>query len=209
MNPQFWWYLARASGLIAWFVLVLALVWGVLLATRVLKPHDKPAWLLDLHRWFGGVALLMVGVHIAALAADSYVEFTIGDLLVPFRAPYRTTAVALGVFSLYLLAVVQISSLALRRIPTRWWRRAHMTSYLLVTVVAWHGFLTGTDARKGGYAIAAVLLTAAPVAAMALRVMRPKGHGARSARPGSQYAPVASRQVRPQERAGANRMADT
>lgn len=179
MNPQFWWYVSRASGLVAWLVLVLALVWGVLLGTRVLKPYDKPAWLLDLHRWLGGVALLMVGVHIAALAADSYVQFSIGDLLVPFLSPYRTTAVALGVISLYLLVVVQVSSLALRRIPTRWWRRAHMSSYLLVLVVAWHGYLTGTDVRKGWYAVSAVTLTVTALVAMVVRVARPKRRRAR------------------------------
>ncbi len=193
MNPQFWWYLSRASGLIAWLVLVLALVWGVLLGTRLLKPYDKPAWLLDLHRWFGGVALLMVGVHIAALAADSYVEFSLGDLLIPFLSPYRTLAVALGVLSLYLLVIVQVSSLALRRIPTRWWRRAHMTAYLLVTLVAWHGFLSGSDVRKGWYAVSAVVLTAVGLLAVVVRVLRPKGTGA----PARRSAAAAQRPASP------------
>ena len=51
MNPQIWWYLARSGGIVAWVLLVASVVWGVLLATRVLKPHDRPAWLLGMHRW--------------------------------------------------------------------------------------------------------------------------------------------------------------
>ena len=44
MNPQLWWYFARASGMVAAILLVASLVWGVLMATRALRPVDKPAW---------------------------------------------------------------------------------------------------------------------------------------------------------------------
>ena len=44
MNEKVWWYLSRSSGIIALVLLVLSVVWGVLLATRALKPHDRPAW---------------------------------------------------------------------------------------------------------------------------------------------------------------------
>ena len=48
MNEKVWWYLARSSGIVAMTLLVASVVWGVLLATRALRPHDRPAWLLDL-----------------------------------------------------------------------------------------------------------------------------------------------------------------
>ena len=57
----------RSSGIIALVLLVLSVVWGVLLATRALKPYDRPAWLLDLHRWLGGTALVMTGLHLFGL----------------------------------------------------------------------------------------------------------------------------------------------
>ena len=56
MNPQTWWYMTRASGMIAWLVLGATCLWGILLITRMLKPADRPAWLLDLHRWLGALA---------------------------------------------------------------------------------------------------------------------------------------------------------
>ena len=63
MNEKIWWYLSRSSGIIALVLLVLSVVWGVLLATRALKPYDRPAWLLDLHKWLGGTALVMTGLQ--------------------------------------------------------------------------------------------------------------------------------------------------
>ena len=86
MNPQFWWYVAHASGIVAWILLVASLVWGVLLATRVLRPHDRPAWLLDLHRALGGLAVVATGLHLLALVADSYITFGVMDLMVPFAS---------------------------------------------------------------------------------------------------------------------------
>ena len=28
MNPQFWWYVARASGIVAWLMLTAPVIWG-------------------------------------------------------------------------------------------------------------------------------------------------------------------------------------
>ena len=68
MNEQVWWYLSRSSGIIALVLLVLSVTWGVLLATRALKPHDRPAWLLEVHKWLGGTALAMTGLHLIGRA---------------------------------------------------------------------------------------------------------------------------------------------
>jgi predicted ferric reductase len=160
-----WWYLARASGIVAWALLVASLVWGVLLATRVLKPHDRPAWLLDLHRWLGGLAIAMVGLHVGSLIGDSFVHFGVADVLVPFASGWRPAAVALGVVSLYLLVAVEVTSLAMRKLSRRAWRGVHLTSYGLVWLVSLHAGLAGTDAFNLAFrGVAAVLLLAAMAA---------------------------------------------
>jgi DMSO/TMAO reductase YedYZ heme-binding membrane subunit len=174
MSDQFWWYVCRASGLVAWAVLTLALIWGVLLAAKAVPSKVRPPWMVDLHRWLGGTALVLVGVHLAALLADSYVHFTLVDLLVPFASSYEPLGVAVGVLALYLLALVQVSSLAMRRIPTTWWRGIHMTSYGLVFVVSLHAVLTGTDVLRGFYLAATIVLAVAPVVAITIRLARPR-----------------------------------
>ena len=181
MNEQFWWYLARSSGLVAWALLAASLIWGVLLATKLLAPDVRPAWTLDLHRWLGGLTIVMTGVHLAALIADSYVTFTLADVLVPFASDYQRVGVALGVLGLWLAVAVQVSSLMLRRIPTRLWRRVHLASYALVVVVSVHAVVVGTDALRGYYAGVTVALVLAPLAAVAERLRHARN--GRSPRP--------------------------
>lgn len=172
MNEQFWWFVARASGMVAWALITLALVWGVLLATRVLKPYDKPGWLLDLHRWLGALTVGFVAVHLVALVADNYVTFTLLDLVVPFGSDYQRFAVGLGVLAMYLLIVVQVSSVYMRKIPKRWWRAIHVWSYVAVLLTSWHAVLAGTDISRGIYAVAAVILSITPAMALTIRIIK-------------------------------------
>ena len=60
-------------GSSAWALLAAATLWGLALSTKVLGRRPRPNWLLDLHRWLGGTALIFTGVHVVALLADQYV----------------------------------------------------------------------------------------------------------------------------------------
>ena len=54
MSEQVWWYLTRASGIVAWLMLTASVIWGIVLSTKAFPEQRRPAWLLDLHRWLGG-----------------------------------------------------------------------------------------------------------------------------------------------------------
>lgn len=173
MNEHVWWYLSRSSGIVALVLLVLAVVWGVLLSTRALKPHDRPAWLLDLHRWLGGVALTMTGFHLLGLYLDGYIDFGPVELLVPGAGDYRPIAVAVGIVSFYVMAAVQITSYLRTRLTTRVWHGIHLVSYGLVWGAAIHAGLAGTDTAHRLYQALALLLTLIAVAATVLRILTP------------------------------------
>jgi predicted ferric reductase len=173
MNDKTWWYLSRSSGVVALVLLVASVVWGVLLATRVLKHHDRPAWLLDVHRWLGGLALMMTGLHLLGLVLDGYVTFGLAELLVPGASEYRPLAVAIGILSLYLLVAIQASSYMRRRIPARLWRGIHVGSYLLVWTATIHAGLAGTDTINRAYQALALLLTLLAVSATVVRIAAP------------------------------------
>ena len=66
-------------------------------------PRVTPAWVLDLHRFLGGLATVFVCVHVAAVVFDSYVAFGLADVLVPLASSWHPVAVAWGVVALYLL----------------------------------------------------------------------------------------------------------
>ena len=192
MNPQIWWYLARSGGIVAWVLLVASVVWGVLLATRVLKPHDRPAWLLGMHRWLSSLAVTCTGLHLVALVADSYVHFGWSELFVPGASAWRTTAVAVGVVAFWLMALVHVSSLLMRRLPRRAWRGIHYASYAVVWLVSIHAGLAGTDATNRLYQFVALLLSIAAVTAAMVRVLTPR----RSRRPGAGATEGVDRSVR-------------
>lgn len=151
MNPQLWWYLARSTGIVAWALLTASLIWGLLLSTRLLQRRPTPKWLLDLHRHLGGLALAFTALHLITLWADSYIQFSIADLLIPFATDWQPGPVALGIVSLYLLTAVEATSLAMKRLPRIWWRRVHLTSYPLFWIATLHGITAGTDASHPAY----------------------------------------------------------
>jgi len=173
MNQHVWWYLARSSGIVALVLLVLSFVWGVLLTTRALRHIDRPAWLLDLHKWLAGTALVMTCLHLLGLLLDGYIDFGFTDLLVPGAAAYRPFAVAVGILSFYMLLAIQVTSFMRKRLSRGVWRAVHLLSYGLVWSAAIHAGLAGTDTVNRAYRSLALVLTMVAVTATMLRIVTP------------------------------------
>ncbi len=145
MNEKLWWYLARSTGIVAWALVAAAVIWGLLLTTRLLNGHPTSKWLLDLHRFLGALAVVFTAVHLTGLVADNFVHFGLADLLVPLASAWKPLPVALGVVAMYLLIAVEVTSLAMRRIPRRWWRSIHLTSFASFWLATIHGIAAGSD----------------------------------------------------------------
>ncbi len=184
MNPQVWWYVARASGIIAWLLLTASVIWGILLSTDAFPTHRRPAWLLDLHRWLGGLTVAFVAAHLAALVADNYLHFGLADLAIPYASQWRPGAVALGVVATWFLVAVELTSLAMRRLPRKLWRAVHLTSYLLFWLASLHAAFAGTDATNRLYQLTAALSIAAVAWALVYRLMSRRAHRRQPARAG-------------------------
>ena len=149
MSQQLWWYTVHAGGLVAWALLLAAVGWGLVLSTRPIR-RPRPAWALDLHRFLGGLAFVFVAVHLIGLLADSYVGFSVADLLVPMASHWRPGAVAWGTVGLYTLLAVELTSLAMRRLPRRVWHGIHLLSFVALALVTLHAFMAGADASSPG-----------------------------------------------------------
>ncbi|MGI9614016.1 MAG: ferric reductase-like transmembrane domain-containing protein [Acidimicrobiales bacterium] len=159
-NEQLWWYVARSGGIVALILTGLSVIWGLLVSTKAMQGTPSPKWLLSLHKYLGGLAVSFTGVHIAALMLDSYVQFGVTDILVPFASDWKPGAVAWGVVSMYLLIAVQASSLMMKRLPRKVWKWIHMSSWLLFWSGLIHGITAGTDAGNPVYILATGTLTA-------------------------------------------------
>ena len=169
-----WWYLARSSGMVAWVVLAMSVLWGLLLATRVFGRSPGPRWLTDLHRFLGGTAVAFTAIHVGAVVADSYVHFGAADVLVPFASAWRPVAVAWGVISLWMLAAVEISSLFMRHLSRRVWHSIHLVSYLLFFSSTLHALTAGTDTRNQYFMLTADALIATILLLTFVRVTNPR-----------------------------------
>lgn len=145
MSQQLWWYVARSGGIVAWALLAASVLWGLALSTKVLHGKPRPNWILDLHRFLGGLALIFTGVHVVALILDSYVHFGLTEILVPFVSAWHPVAVAWGVIGLYFLLAVELTSLARKRISKRVWRMTHFLSFPLFLFTTVHALTAGTD----------------------------------------------------------------
>jgi DMSO/TMAO reductase YedYZ heme-binding membrane subunit len=66
--------------------------------------------------------------------------------------------------------VVQLGGRLRHRLPPRWWHGLHRTAYAVALLVSVHAALVGTDAFRGGYWAASVLLAGVPLVAGALRL---------------------------------------
>jgi sulfoxide reductase heme-binding subunit YedZ len=80
-----------------------------------------------------------------ALFVDSYMPFSLTQLLVPGTASYRPFATALGVVGLELLLALAVTNHYRKRLSYRFWRRAHYLNFAVWLLAFGHGLLAGTD----------------------------------------------------------------
>jgi DMSO/TMAO reductase YedYZ heme-binding membrane subunit len=158
MGHQLTWYTARASGLVAWGLVLASIVWGLLLATKVLGRRPAPAWILSLHRFLGGLTVAFIGVHVGAILLDTYTNFSLVNVLVPFTGSWHPVAVAWGIVAMYLLVAIEVTSLLRHRMSTRAWHSVHLLSYFLFATASIHMLTAGTDVTAVIATSAAVLL---------------------------------------------------
>jgi len=144
-----WWYVSRATGIVAWALLALAVLWGLALSTRALGRKPSAPWLLDVHRFLGGLAVLFTIVHFSTLALDPWMTseygYALTDALIPGASKWKPGPIAWGVVAFYLLLAVEITSLVRNRIPTKLWKWVHLTSYPLYAFATIHILTAGSD----------------------------------------------------------------
>jgi sulfoxide reductase heme-binding subunit YedZ len=157
------WYAARASGVAAYIVLSLVVCLGLTLGKKAQSSRWPRFSIEDVHRFGGLLVGSLVGVHVLAIAADSFLPFSLTQLLVPFTASYRPLWTGIGIAAAELLVALAITNHYRRRLPYRFWRRAHYLNFAVWTFASLHGLMGGTDrgapwlAILYGLSVAAVL----------------------------------------------------
>ncbi len=171
IGAQLWWHVARVSGMLAWLLLAASCLWGLLTSTRVLGRRPSRPWLVDMHRFLSALSLAALGLHLIAIMLDSYVQFSIADLLVPMSSPWKPGAVAYGIVAMYVLVVVEVTSLLMSRLPRRVWWSIHISSLSALVLGTVHGLLSGTDIENPIVRLVLIVGLAEVVFVLALRLM--------------------------------------
>jgi methionine sulfoxide reductase heme-binding subunit len=146
-DPTFW-IEARASGMLAFALLTLSVVAGLVLKSRPFGTALKPATVTDIHRFLALLCLGATAIHGAALILDSTVHIGLMDLLVPGIASYRPLWVGVGVVAAELMVLVYGSFSQRKRIGAKNWRRLHWTTYGIFAAMIVHGIMSGTDTTQ-------------------------------------------------------------
>lgn len=165
------WPLARATGVLALVVLTVVVVLGIAVNRRLhLSPRARFATTM-VHRSAALMGVALVGVHLAALLADSYVDIRLVDLVVPFTASYRPFWTGLGAIGVDLLALVTVTSLVRDRLPARAWKGVHLLAYAFWPIALAHGLGAGTDASQRWFLVIAIACAATVVGAVVVRLL--------------------------------------
>ena len=167
------WYVARAGGILAYALLTASVVLGLLLSGRARLPRWPRFALEDVHRFVGLLAGSFIVLHVGALLFDSYLPFSLANLVIPGTAPYRPLSVALGVVAAELLVALAVTNHYRKALSYRFWRRAHYLNFAVWLLALVHGIAAGTD-RGTAWALALYIGSASVVTGLtASRFMGP------------------------------------
>ncbi len=176
MKSEMVWYIARASGIVTWALLAASVAWGLTLTARPFGGRPRAAWLLDLHRFLAGAAVIFLAVHVGSILADTYVHFGPVNVLVPLTGRWHPVAVAWGIVAMYVLVALEVTSLLRARIPRRWWRATHYASFPLFGFATVHALTAGTDRHDLLFRWGIVSVTALVVLLAGLRAAKADRH---------------------------------
>jgi predicted ferric reductase len=148
-RPTAYWYLSRASALVAYWLLWLSMALGLLISNRLARVWPGGPTAFDLHQHASLLGLAFALFHGLILTGDRYIDFTLAQVLTPFAsAGYRPFWVGLGQTAFYGLALVGLSFYAVRVIGRRLWRAIHFLSFAAYALALIHGVTSGSDSTS-------------------------------------------------------------
>jgi sulfoxide reductase heme-binding subunit YedZ len=144
-SDPFYWYLTRDMAVAAYFTLTLTLLFGLAISLARVTGERVVWYIQDLHYTFATLAGILMAGHMLTLLFDTFISFSIANLLLPLSQPISTLSVDLGVLSFYGMLTLLLSSWLKKRMTYTAWRAIHYVSFALFLLVTVHGWLTGSD----------------------------------------------------------------
>jgi sulfoxide reductase heme-binding subunit YedZ len=188
-SVQLWWYVTRASGIVAYLLLWLSMMLGLGVTSKFFDRLLDRVFTYDFHQFISLLSIAFVVLHVAVLLFDRYLPYSLGQILVPFISPYRPFWVGLGVIGFYLTLLVTVTFYLRKRIGMHAFRVIHVLSLVGYLGATLHGIYAGTDSPLTamqflykGTALAVIFLTIFWLTLLALRKLEVRREALAAAR---------------------------
>ena len=177
------WLAARSTGIVAFLLLTLQAILGLVLS----HPTNKSTWRLSrtLFPWHDQLWVFIaafVGAHVLSLVVDPYSGVGVSGAFIPGLSEYRSVPVALGTLALYAFLITVLTARYTRLLPRGMWLALHRLAIVVIAASWSHGVLAGTD--SGAFEPLYITTGLALVAAAAYRYWIVRHH-----RPAPVYTP--------------------
>jgi predicted ferric reductase len=144
--PKAYWYLSRASALVAYGMLWLSMAVGIMITNRMARLWPGGPAAFDLHEFASWLGLAFGLFHALILMGDHYINYSLVQVLMPFASVnYKPIWVGVGQIGFYLFLIVTVSFYVRKQIGPKVWRLIHYLSFAMFILALAHGLLSGTD----------------------------------------------------------------
>lgn len=150
------WYFTRASALLGYLLLYLAIFLGVSIRIPLLNRIIKPVYSYSVHCWISLQALIFALAHGLFILGDDFMDFKLANVFVPFypvaggQMPgINPQFLALGILSFYLMLILVATSYLKRFMNNTLWRGLHFLNIGLFIIIFIHALYMGTDLKSG------------------------------------------------------------
>ena len=139
-EPKAYWYLSRASAMVAYGLLWLSMAFGLIITNKLARLWPGGPVAFDLHQFASLLGLAFALFHALILMGDKYINYDLAQVLAPFNSTgYKPVWVGLGQIGFYLLAIVGLSFYVRKRLGNRIWRLLHYVSFMTFALALMHG----------------------------------------------------------------------
>jgi predicted ferric reductase len=147
-----YWFLSRASGVMAYVLFWASMMMGLLMSTKTTRLWSTGPTFMAMHEFTSILGLLFAGFHALILLGDAFIQTDVVQILTPFLMDFgkdgaQSIWVGFGQLGFYALALILLSFYVRQRISYGVWRWLHFGTFVAYMLVTVHGMLVGSDSQ--------------------------------------------------------------
>ncbi len=144
-SVHIWWYISRASGLLAYLLVWLSTLWGFAVGSKIFDSVLNRVFAYDFHEILSLLSLGFTALHGIVLLFDHVEPLSLSGVFIPFASAYRPFWTGIGVIAFYLSVLVTVTFYIRNLISIKVFRIIHYLSIAAYAGSLFHSLYAGTD----------------------------------------------------------------